>query len=139
MTIAILDDQPERITQMRGVLAERLPEHRTVEFDNAPDMIAWLDDRLSNCSLICLDHDLGSERRLAGGLFDPGTGRDVADYLAVHSPTCPVLIHTTNSLAVPGMELVLSDAGWTCSRVVPYGDLQWINELWIDRVRHLLG
>ena len=88
--------------------------------------------------LICLDHDLGSNRVRNGEAFDPGTGRDVADYLATREPACAVIIHTTNHLADPGMAMVLEDSGWEQQRVVPYNDRQWIREVWIKAVSELL-
>ena len=131
MTIAVLDDDPDRIEEVKQCLARHLPDYEVVCFDNAPDMIEWLASHLEQLRLICLDHDLGPNRRRADEVFDPGTGRDVADYLATHAPVCPVIVHTTNSLAAPGMELVLTDAGWHFIRVVPYGELEWIGEAWI--------
>jgi hypothetical protein len=110
-----------------------------VVFDNAPDIIEWLHDHLEETVLICLDHDLGANRLRDGESFDPGTGRDVADYLATRKPVCPVVIHTTNSLAAPGMTRTLEEAGWSWSRVVPYNDLEWVRGEWIGRVAQALG
>jgi hypothetical protein len=74
-----------------------------------------------------------------GAEFDPGTGRDVADWLATNRPVCPVIIHSTNDLAVPGMQRVLEDSGWNCRCVTPYGDLDWIREIWHDAVAEILA
>ena len=43
--------------------------------------------------------------------------------MAVYAPTCPVIVHSSNSLAVPGMLRVLSESGWPCSAVMPTNDL----------------
>ena len=137
-TIAILDDKPDRIAAMRAVLAEHVLRHFIVTFDNAPDTIIWLRDHLSEVALICLDHDLGPNRRQGDEVVDPGIGRDVADFLATRSPVCPVLIHTTNSMSAPGMVRVLEDAGWSVSRVSPYDDLAWVGIDWCQEVRRLL-
>jgi hypothetical protein len=137
-TIVILDDEPERIQAMTACLSNRLPGYHVVTFDNAPDMVDWLREHLGDASLMCLDHDLGPNRSRNGEVFDPGTGRDVADYLATRSPICPVLIHTTNSLAAPGMAMVLDDSRWLHSRVVPYNDLEWVTADWIGEVREAL-
>jgi len=139
LKIAILDDEPERIREMNRWLSESVSGCEIVTFDNAPDMIAWLSDHPDGLSLICLDHDLGPNRTRNGEVFDPGTGRDVADVLATKKPVCPVLIHTTNSLAAPGMAMVLDDSGWTQSRVVPYNDLEWVGADWIVEVRAVLA
>jgi hypothetical protein len=137
-TIAILDDEIDRIDAMTRLLSERFSSARVVTFDNAPAMVDWLAGDLSSCALICLDHDLGPNRRIDGEAFDPGIGRDVVDWLANQSPTCPVLIHTTNTIAAPGMMAALEDAGWQCARVSPYGDLLWIREMWITEVAVML-
>tara|TARA_R110002111_G_scaffold203713_2_gene268557 strand:- start:20125 stop:20577 length:453 start_codon:yes stop_codon:yes gene_type:complete len=130
-TIVILDDEQERLTAMTAVLSKRLPEYDLVTFKNAPDIIGWLDSNLASAAIISLDHDLFPQ---SDNEPDPGTGRDVADYLTTQSPVCHVIIHTTNSLAAPGMELVLSDQGWTNSRVVPFNDLEWVTDWWIREV-----
>jgi hypothetical protein len=137
-TIVILDDEPDRIRTMTECLARAISICRVVTFDNAPDMIDWLEDHLEEANLICLDHDLGPNRVRNRVVFDPGTGRDVADFLATKRPVCPVLIHTTNSLAAPGMALAFDDANWQHSRVVPFNDLEWISEDWIDEVKNAL-
>lgn len=124
---------------MSRCLRECVGEDEVVVFDNAPEMIAWLTEHLADVKLLCLDHDLGPNRVLNGKIKDPGTGRDVADYLGSRQPVCPVLIHTTNSLAAPGMMMVLEDAGWTCSRLAPFNDLEWVEAAWIDDVRKALG
>lgn len=138
-TIVILDDEPNRIRTMTECLSSGLPGCRIITFDNAPDMIDWLRKHLEDASLICLDHDLGPNRSCNGNVFDPGTGRDVADYLASRKPVCSVLIHTTNSLAAPGMVMVLDDSGWPNSRVAPYNDLEWVSADWIGEAREALG
>jgi hypothetical protein len=94
---------------------------------------------LEEAALICLDHDLGPNRQRGDEIFDPGTGRDVANYLASRKPVCPVLIQTTNSLAAPGMVMALEDAGWGYSRVVPYDDLEWVRRWWIVKVLEILN
>src|SRR5664279_3055983 len=102
--ILILDDEPERIQEMTRCIRERISECQLICFDNAPDLINWLTDHLEGLASICLDHDLGPNRLRDENVFDPGTGRDVADYLSTQTPICPIIIHTSNSLAAPGME-----------------------------------
>ena len=138
-TIAILDDEPDRLNAMQPLLTSRFPSFVVSTFDNAPDMIDWLREHLDSCILICLDHDLGPNRNRDGEVFDPGIGRDVVDYLATRKPTCHIIIHTTNTDAAPGMEFALRDASWSCSRVVPYEDVLWIREVWIDEVITVLA
>lgn len=130
-TIVILDDELDRLEAMSAVLSERLPQYRISTFKNGPDIIAWLRDKISSAALISLDHDLFPQSEDEP---DPGTGRDVADFLATQSPVCHVVIHTTNSNAAPGMEMVLNDTGWSNSRVMPFNDLEWVTTWWIREV-----
>jgi hypothetical protein len=139
MLIAFLEDDERRQHAMRELLISELGEYALVFFDNAPDLIEWLHGHLSEVSLLCLDHDLGPNRIREGEVFDPGCGRDVADWVAAASPTCPVLIHSTNSYAVPGMISVLEASGWVVDRVVPYSDLDWVRQAWIRAVKALLA
>jgi hypothetical protein len=138
-TIAILDDEPDRVAAMLPCLAKTCPRHETAIFDNAPAMIEWLAVHCGEAILICLDHDLGPNRTDNGATLDPGTGRDAVDFLSTKMPSCPVIVHTTNYLAAPGMMRVLEESGWTASRVSPYGDLDWIGEVWIDEARRALA
>lgn len=124
---------------MVPLLDERYPRLSVVTFDNAPDINAWLADNLNLCVLICLDHDLGPNRTRDGAVFDPGIGRDVADYLASRNPVCPIIIHTTNTGARPGMIAVLEDAGWVVSYVSPYEDVLWIREVWANAVGNAIS
>jgi hypothetical protein len=101
-------------------------------------MISWLTTHLDDVCLLSLDHDLGPNWFRDGAVFDPGIGRDVANFLATRSPQCHVIVHTTNHLAAPGMIGVLEESGWTVSQVVPYGDLEWIGEAWIREARRAI-
>jgi DNA-binding NarL/FixJ family response regulator len=138
MTIVLLDDDPNRIREMKRCLSAKSPSSDVITFDNAPDLIAWVKLHSANVELFCLDHDLGPNRPRRDEIFDPGTGRDVANFLATLKPTCPVLVHTTNHLAAPGMAMVLEDAGWTHESIAPYNDLQWIRSEWISIVTKLI-
>jgi hypothetical protein len=137
--IALLDDEPDRIAVMKPWLLENLPSFQVEVFENAPDMIEWLASGVNRCRLICLDHDLGPNQNRNGQVFDPGTGRDVADALAQSAPICPIVIHTTNLHARPGMVFVLEDAGWSVSYVTPYEDTRWIREMWADAIRTVMS
>jgi hypothetical protein len=82
-----------------------------------------------------LDHDLELKPGPDGRLIDPGTGREVADYLARKEPACPVVIHSTNAAAAQGMATALTEARWQTYCVAPYGDLEWIPGPWFRAVR----
>jgi len=129
-SILILEDTNARIVEMRKVFAQLLPQFGIVAFDNVPDFLDWAESNLKDTVLICLDHDLGSTRERNGERFDPGIGRDAADALAMYPAICPVIVHSSNSIAVPGMLLVLRESGWTCSAMMPSDDLRWIDTWW---------
>ena len=137
--IAILEDDDRRTAAMRGEIRRLLPEADAVFFDNAPDMVAWLKDTPPAVRLICLDHDLGPNRKRGGREFDPGIGRDVADFLATQEPCCPVLIHSSNTEGAYGMQFTLEEAGWSVERVFPFDDLAWVEAQWSGRVAALAG
>jgi hypothetical protein len=72
-------------------------------------------------------------------VLDPGTGRDVTDFLAKAVASCPVVVHSSNSQGATSMLTTLESAGWLGHRVVPVNDLAWIRERWAPLVVHLLG
>lgn len=108
-------------------------------FDNAPDMITWLDEHLLEVVLLSLDHDLGPNRDRNGEIFDPGTGRDVVDFLAQKTPVCPVIVHTSNGDRAPGMMFALEYSHWTKCRVVPYDGNAWISQVWAKAMKQFLS
>jgi hypothetical protein len=132
--IAILEDDERRSQAMLMMLKKILPEYSEQFFDNAPDMIVWLKKNLSSLALISLDHDLGANHHKKGEIFDPGTGRDVVDFLVSQKPCCPIIIHTTNPQGGEGMKWALEEAGWQYEVVIPFKDIEWIEELWIRKV-----
>ena len=138
MTIAILEDNPDRRDVMRRLLEDRFYSFEARFFDRAAALIDFLEKGLNNTIVLCLDHDLELMPDHAGRLVDPGTGRDVVDYLVRREPVCPVVIHSTNSPAVLGMEGALREAGWQTFTVAPYGDTEWIQEQWFPTVRRAI-
>jgi hypothetical protein len=134
--IAILEDEDRRIERMREILTRLYPTHQVVFLKTAPDMIAWLGENLTKVVLFSLDYDLGPDRQVDGQVFKPGTGQDVVHVLARHAPVAPVIVHSTNLAAAPGMVTELEGAGWTVHRVQPYDDraMEWIGEAWKKRV-----
>jgi len=133
MTIAVLEDNDDRIAAMEDGLADKFPFFNRRYFRSAPEALAWLDEHISEVVCLALDHDLEPPDHPPG--FEPGTGRDVADALAGRPASCPIVIHTSNAPAAVGMEMVLIDAGWSVTRVLPYADLSWIREAWLPAVR----
>jgi hypothetical protein len=139
MLIAILDDESERRAEMIQSLRDTLPDAEVALFDNAPAIVAWLRERLHDVAVLSLDHDLGPNRLEDGVLLDPGTGRDVTDFLAQVAASCPVVVHTSNSHGATSMLATLELAGWHGHRVVPVNDLAWIRERWGPLVARLLS
>ncbi len=138
MKILILDDESGRRTAMQNCLQERFYQYETVFFDNAKEMVRFLEANHGSALIISLDHDLGPTARSNGDASDPGTGRDVANYLSEHSPCCPIIVATTNSAAGDGMEYLLREAHWEVHRVYPWGDLEWISSRWFRTLRNAI-
>jgi len=136
-SIAILEDNDDRIAVMRDYAADKFPFFEVQVFRTAPAAIAWLQCHLSHVVLISLDHDLEPALELEADT-DPGTGRDVADFLASQSPQCPVVIHSTNVRAARAMEGELSESGWQVERITPYDDLAWVAEAWLPIMRRFI-
>jgi hypothetical protein len=132
--IAILEDDDERACRMRDSIACSFPDMSLVIFDNAPDMILWLRDSLGSVKLMSLDHDLEFSNKADG---DPGTGRDVVDFLIGESPVCPVIIHTSNVTGGDGMQSELQAMDWVTYRILPFG-MRWIETEWLGKVMEFL-
>lgn len=137
--IAILEDNLDRQAVMRRCLADRFYTFESRFFNNAPDMIRFLESDLENCIAIALDNDLEMIESSDGRLFDPGTGRDVVAHLATREPVCPVIIHTTNTDAAAAHSTgILKQAGWTTRRVIPFDDMAWIATDWFFSLRRAI-
>jgi hypothetical protein len=109
-----------------------------VHHDNVPDTLEWLRENVGQTILVALDHDLGPSRLRDGQRFEPGIGREVADFLAERSPVCPVIIHSSNSPAAEGMLCCLQGAGWSVTRVYPFDDLAWVDRDWKPALQRLV-
>ena len=124
----MLDDDSRRLGSMQVVLDRDFGDYLVVLHDSAPDMLAWLKKSWDEVCLLSLDHDLGPSRN--DGTFEPGTGADVSRFLLTRTPAFPVILHSSNPMAVQGMESDLLGAGWVVTRVTPYFDLEWIERDW---------
>jgi hypothetical protein len=107
-------------------------------FDDSAEMIGFLETHLDTALVISLDHDLELKAGPNGRCIDPGTGRDVADFLASKKPGCPIVIHTSNTNAALAMQMVLKDAGWNIRRVIPMEDTQWVIDQWFPSIRRAI-
>lgn len=138
LEIVILEDNLDRRIVMRECLADRLPQYPVRFFVTAGETIAYLRRHMQQVLAIALDHDLDLIPIDPRRNLDPGTGRDVVDFLATLRPMCPVLIHTTNSPAAIGMRRELDEAGWNSARVVPSNGESWIRTEWLTQFRNLI-
>jgi hypothetical protein len=139
MLVAILDDDTTRCAEMERSLTQALPDATPEFFDSAPDMIAWLARHIDDVALVSLTHDLGPSRFRDGMLFDPGTGRDVTDFLIEMDRSFPVIVHTTAGPRSKSMLTLLEHAEWPCVQVEPKGDSGWIGNEWAPCVAEMLG
>jgi CheY-like chemotaxis protein len=135
MQIVILEDNADRCRVMQECLADRFPQYPVYCFRTAATLIEHLERSLECVIAISLDHDLEPETRGSG---DPGTGRDVANYLATRAPICPIVIHTTNAFGALGMKDVLEQAGWHTYSVSPFDDTAWIPQVWFPTMRRAI-
>jgi hypothetical protein len=133
--ILILEDDEERIRDFQ-VAVKSLGRgfHARIWFD-APTMISEAPFVLDLAGLISLDHDLNPQ---PDGATEPGTGLEVAEFMARYPPLCPVLIHSTNFEKAWSMHTAFRLAGWSVERVGPIGE-DWIQCLWLPKVKSLLG
>ena len=132
--IFVLDNGPARIEAIWKSLRSRELDKATTIVDNVPDAIFWLSRNLHNCGVISLTHDLGGEQIRDGFLWDPGTGRDIANYLAERSPVCPVILHTDNFFVRPQMQCILDRGEWSHSFVAPGNRMDWVEKEWLPKV-----
>ncbi len=136
--IVILEDNAERQAVMRACIADRFYTFDAHFFDDAAEMIAFLEVNLADTLVVSLDNDLELKPGPNGRSVDPGEGRHVAEFLAARAPVCPVVIHTSNSDAAVSMEESLRASGWKTRRVPPFDDTKWIEDHWFFTVRRIL-
>ena len=136
--ILILDDNEDRLMAMQSLLTESYPQYQIELFDNAPDTNKWLKENLSSVVFMSLDHDLGPNREREGQVFDPGTGKDVVDYLETKKPVCPIIVHSSNYEGRNRMIFSLDAAGWVTSYIIPHDELKWIYDTWRLEIVKLL-
>ena len=99
-------------------------------------MIGGCERYLSAASLISLDHDLVPESQASS---DPGTGLEVAVFLAQHKPVCPVILHTSNYERRWSMHNELRFGGWQVEVVPPFDNHDWIRGAWLKMARELVA
>ena len=133
-TILILEDNDERIIGFQKAVAG-LAAYDLKIWRDAPTMLTECEAYFNSTALISLDHDLNP---LPGTTADPGTGLEVARFLAECRPVCPVIIHSTNADRAHSMHNELRFADWITERVGPIGN-DWIETLWLQKAREFLS
>ena len=134
-TILILEDNDERIAAFRKAIANLGRGFEVKVWRDARAMIAECEAFFPTAALISLGHDL---KPILGSTADPGTGMDVATFLADFMPICPVLIHSSNTNAVYSMDSEFRFAQWIVNLVVPAGT-DWVETLWLPNAKRLLA
>jgi hypothetical protein len=132
--ILILEDDLARIERFKTALIKIKTGIEVKVWHNAKKMISELDKYLQKGLLISLDHDLNAVNPDG---TDPGDGLDVAKFLALRDPVCPVIIHSSNISRSDMMMGELELAGWRVQRVGPIGD-DWIEIDWATLVKKLI-
>jgi hypothetical protein len=136
LRIVILEDNLDRQGAFRDVLSDRFPMFELRFAVTSGECVRLIDEAYDRIAIVALDNDLDVLRTSFGTAVDAGTGVEVAEYLARRQPAFPVVIHTTNTAAGDKIESLLGRNGWPHSRVVPYGDLEWIPAEWFRAVRN---
>ncbi len=125
--VAVLEDDLRRIEAMRNAVRSYLPEYDVRFFAAAPSMIAWLTSSIDEVGVVSLDYDLDATAAFDDGC---GSGMDVAAFLAVDAPNCPVLIHSSNAMRAPAMHMELVTAGCANVALCPFrGGQQWAADI----------
>ena len=133
-TILILADDDDRVRGFQEAVASLGRDFRVGIWRDAPTMIAESPACFAKACLISLDHVLET----VAGEADPGTGLDVAEFLSLHAPMCPVILHTSNFDGMLAMHNKLRAGGWTVATVPPR-EADWIQTSWLTISKGLIG
>lgn len=131
-TILILEQNEERREAFKRV-APALGM-RIKMWDDATRMQAECEKYFDDAALISLEQDLDGRP----GASDPGSGLDVAKFLAERAPVCPVIVHTGNTDRSFSIYNELRFANWLVDRVAPISE-KWIERYWTSKVKELLN
>ncbi len=114
--ILILEDNDERIAGFEAAVAKLGDGFELKIWQDAYSMIAECEVFFPTVALISLDHDLNPQPEVT---TDPGTGLDVAKFLAACRPVCPLIIHSTNVDRAYSMHNELRFADWSAGESAP--------------------
>jgi ADP-ribosylglycohydrolase len=135
-TILILEDNDERITAFTDAVPILMPGCQLRVWRDAPSFIAEAEEWFPRAALISLDHDLNPQ---PGGSADPGTGLEVARFLADYLPVCPVIVHSSNTDRAWSMHNELRFAGWQPERIGPMDNHSRIGSFWLRKAAEMLA
>jgi ADP-ribosylglycohydrolase len=133
-TILILEDNEERIAHFTKAVQQLGDGYEAKFWRDAHSMCKECATFFPRAALVSLD-DLNPA---PGQKADPGTGLDVARFLAEHCPACPVIIHSTNSDRAWSMHNELRFADWIAERVGPIGS-DWVTTTWLRKAKEFLA
>ena len=133
--IMILEDNADRIRGFESAVSSLGPTYRLHLWNDAPTMIKECLTLLPDTCLISLDHDLNP---LPGATSDPGTGLEVATLLGSQPPTCPVIIHTSNTERRWSMHNEFRFGKWQVE-IVPPLEQSWIERYWLPVAKRLVS
>jgi NAD+-processing family protein with receiver domain len=132
--ILILEEDGDRVRGFQSAVASLGRNFGVRIWSDASTTIAEAPSCFDETRLISLDHDL----QAMDGEADPGTGLDVAEFLSLHPPMCPVILHTSNFDGRMSMRFMLRKAGWTVATVLPR-EADWIQASWLPIAKSLVG
>jgi hypothetical protein len=132
--VLILEDKPERQAEFERLAPMLGEEFEVLIWDDANRMRTECESFLPNAALISLEHDLNPQ---PGACADPGTGLDMAKFLAEKKPVCPVIVHTSNTDRCFSILNELRFADWRVDRVGPFGE-RWIEKYWARKAKEML-
>jgi hypothetical protein len=137
MKALILEDDDERATAFVQEISDIDPNVDVLIWRSARKMCQDLAAHLPITVLISLDHDLRLPDEQGE---DSGSGMDVAEALSLLTPSCPVIVHTSNVDASWSMINELTHSGWSVERVGPVGmGTKWVQTAWAPVARKLMA
>jgi len=136
MTWLILEDNSGRTEAFYEAANHGERQHTLRVWRIASQMINELPSYLDQATLISLDHDLYKQY---DNDPEPGCGRDVANYLAEQAPSCPIVIHSTNTDAAWGMYNELTSTGWKVEIIHHLDEPRWIQIRWLELAQKLIN
>lgn len=132
----VLEDNARRIEGFCQAASQSPLKPELRHWRNASQMIVAIPALLGAARLISLDHDL---YKYDNAEPDPGSGREVANFLATLPPACPVIVHSTNTDAAWGMYNQLTAAAWAVHLVHHLDEPDWIVGRWLPLAERLVS